>query len=93
MALNSEVPDFGSHASLVNAFTSTSSEKCGVNDASPGRNDASIATGASTAPRRDTTRIRSPSTIPSRAASSASIRNDSGLRIGEAYPPVCTPEL
>ena len=93
VALNSDVPDFGSHASLVRTLTSTSSEKCGVNDASPGRSDGSNQTGASTEPRREVTRTRSPSAMPSRAPSAASIRSDSRRRSGEAYPPVCTPEL
>ena len=72
---------------------STSSEKCGVNEASPGRSDGSNATGASTAPRRDTTRTRSPSAMPSFAPSVASMRRDSRRRSGDAYPPVWTPEL
>ena len=84
VALNSDVPDLGSHASLVSTFTSTSSEKCGVNEASPGRSDGSNRTGASTDPRREETRTRSPSAMPSDSASVASIRSDSRRRSGEA---------
>ena len=83
MALNSDVPDFGSQASSVNTLMSTSSRKCGVNEASPGRSDGSNATGASTSPRRDTTRTRSPSAMPSFSPSRASMRSDSRRRIGE----------
>ena len=52
-ALNSAVPDFGSVASIVSWFTSTSSGKWNVMNASPARSESSIRTGASTAPRRD----------------------------------------
>src|SRR5206468_10473244 len=37
VALNSAVPDFGSVASIVRMFVSTSSGKCSVMNASPGR--------------------------------------------------------
>ena len=47
VALNSAVPDFGSHASIVSRFVATSSWKCSVMNVSPGRSDSSIRIGAS----------------------------------------------
>src|SRR5436190_23005815 len=63
-ALNSAVPDFGSVASMVSTFVATSSGKWSVMKASPGRSVSSYRTGASTAPRRETTLTRSPSATP-----------------------------
>ena len=60
LALNSAVPDLGSVASIVRTFVSTSSGKCRVMNASPGRSVSSTRTGATTEPRRDVTRTRSP---------------------------------
>ena len=60
VALNSAVPDFGSVALIVSRFVSTSSGKCSVMNASPGRSDGSMRTGAMTLPRADDTRTRSP---------------------------------
>ena len=61
VALNSAVPDFGSVASIVSRLTGTSSWKWRVMNARPGRRDGSARTGASTEPRRETTRTTSPS--------------------------------
>ena len=58
VALNSAVPDFGSIASMVRMLVATSSGKCSVMNASPGRRPVSMCTGASTAPRRETIRTR-----------------------------------
>src|SRR5207302_10071730 len=55
VALNSAVPDFGSTASIVRTFVATSSAKCTVMNARPGRRPASKRTGTSTDPRRDDT--------------------------------------
>ena len=93
LALNSAVPDFGSTASMVSAFTSTSSGKCNVMNARPARNPSSIRTGATTAPRRDTTRTRSPSATPTVAASSGERSIVSPRRRGDENRPVCTPVL
>ena len=64
VALNSAVPDFGSVASIVSRFVATSSWKWSVMNVRPGRSDSSIRIGASTWPRRDMTRTRSPSARP-----------------------------
>ena len=65
MALNSAVPDFGSMASIVSTLVSTSSGKCNVMKARPGRSaGVDRATGATTLPRRDVTRTVSPAATP-----------------------------
>ena len=56
VALNSEVPDFGSTASMVSSLVATWSGKWKVMNASPGRSPASRRTGATTEPRREITR-------------------------------------
>ena len=83
VALNSAVPDFGSAASIVSRFVSTSSGKCNVMNARPARSAEEMYTGASTSPRRDDTRTRSPSTTPSASASAAESSTASGRRSGE----------
>src|SRR6185295_2015284 len=50
VALNSAVPDFGSAASIVSRFVSTSSGKCSVMNARPARSAEETYTGASTSP-------------------------------------------
>ena len=92
-ALNSAVPDFGSVASIVSWFTSTSSGKWKVMNASPARRDGSIRTGASTVPRRDETRTTSPSETSSRSASSGERSSDSPRWSGERYRFDCAPVL
>ena len=64
VALNSAVPDLGSVASIVRIFVATCSGKWTLMNASPGRNDSSNRTGASSEPRRELTRTRSPSVKP-----------------------------
>ena len=83
VALNSAVPDFGSVLLMVRMFVSTSSGKCSVMKASPGRSAWSTRTGASTAPLREVMRTRSPSVTPSSAASVVDSSSSSGRRSGE----------
>ena len=64
VALNSAVPDLGSVASIVRLLVVTSSWKWSVMNARPGRRPSSTRTGASTWPRRETTRTRSPAASP-----------------------------
>ena len=61
VALNSEVPDFGSAASIVSSLVGTSSGKWSVMKARPGRSESSLRTGATTEPRRELIRTISPS--------------------------------
>ena len=68
-ALNSEVPDRGSQASLVNTLVSTSSGKWKVVKASPAGRSGWSRTSISTDPRGELTRTRSPSATPRSAAS------------------------
>src|SRR6185503_19166225 len=88
VALNSAVPDFGSVASIVSRFVATSSWKWSVMNVRPGRRPSSILTGVSTAPRRDTTRTRSPSARPYVRASSGEMSSDSPRRKGDVWRPV-----
>src|SRR5450432_603073 len=93
VALNSEVPDLGSTASIVRSLVATSSCAWTDKNASPGRSAVSKRTGATTVPLRDVTRTRSPSCSmycrPSSGETSSAVAR---LR-GEAYFPVCTPVL
>ena len=83
VALNSAVPDLGSVASIVRRLVATSSWKCRVMKVRPGRSDASMRTGTSTWPRRETTRTRSPSASANAAASSGEMSSVSPRRSGE----------
>ena len=83
VALNSAVPDFGSVAFIVRMFVSTSSGKCSVMNARPGRSDRSIRTGATTLPRADEIFTRSPSVTPSSSASAVDSSSSSPRRSGD----------
>ena len=83
VALNSAVPDFGSVALIVSTLVSTSSGKCSVMNASPGRSDGWTRTGAMTLPRADDTRTRSPVSTPSSSASCADSSSSSPRRSGD----------
>ena len=84
VALNSAVPDFGSVASMVRTFVSTSSGKCSVMNARPGRSVSSIRTGATTEPRRELiAHVLARRSTPSRSQSSGERSSDSPRRSGE----------
>ena len=68
-ALNSAVPDRGSHSGLVSWLTSTSSGKWKVVKVSPSGMSGWMRTEVSIEPRGEWTRTRSPSPRPRRAAS------------------------
>src|SRR5437764_399158 len=93
LALNSAVPDFGSVASMVRTLVETSSGKCSVMNARPGRSDGSMPTSTSTEPRRELAFTRSPSSTPSRLPSSGALSSASPLRSGDVYWPDWTPVL
>ena len=93
MALNSAVPDFGSVASMVSTFVSTSSGKWSVMKARPGRSAGSMRTGASTEPRREL----DPHALAVGDSQARGVLRRQVERLprrsGELKPPVCTPVL
>ena len=69
----------GGRATLVSAW----SGKCSVMNTSPGRRPRSMRTGVWSDPRLELTRTTSPSTTPSRSASSGDTSIDSPRRSGD----------
>src|SRR5262249_46921206 len=81
--LNSAVPEIGSETSIVSRFVGTLRGKWNVMKQSPRRSARSYRAQPSREPRRDVTRPRSPSAIPSLAPSSGAMSTDSPRRSGD----------
>ncbi len=83
----------GSQASMVSWFTSASSGKWTAMKASPGRSPGSRRAGTTMLPRRDVTLTGTPSSTPSRSASSGARSIDPLILRGDSYLPDWTPVL